>query len=250
VSGFLSAVGFLTRVPVRRRTDLRRAIPWLPSVGVAIGFAIAGVYAGGRELFTPFLGAAIATTFGMLLTGAFHEDGLADVADAFESTRNREEIMRILKDPRHGTYGVAALITSVVLRIGAIASLSIADAIAVLPAAHALSRSAAIGLIRPHNVAAESALAASMAGAASTSAVRRAQITGVVLALVLLGVWAVPAAVLAAIGAASVGALAMRRIGAVNGDVLGAAEQVVEMLLLLLAAGLAHVVSPVAWWWP
>jgi adenosylcobinamide-GDP ribazoletransferase len=251
MSGFLSAVGFLTRVPLRRHTDLSRAVPWLPWVGGLIGFAIAGVYAGGRELLTPLLGAAIATAFGMMLTGAFHEDGLADVADAFEPTRSRDEIMRILKDPRHGTYGVVALIVTIAVRVAAIAALGISSAFAALPAAHALGRAAAIGLIGPGNVAPESSLASSLASATSRSMGRRARMAGSAIALLLLGLWALPAMALAAIGALSVHALAVRRIGGINGDVLGAAEQVVEMLVLVLAVGASRVTSPVlAWWWP
>lgn len=251
MSGFLSAVGLLTRVPVRRRAELSLSVPWLPWVGALIGFAIAGVYVGGRQLLTPLLGAILATAFGIMLTGAFHEDGLADVADAFEPTRSRDEIMRILKDPHHGTYGVIALIVSIAVRVGAIAALGLGDALAALPAAHAISRAAAIGLIGPDNVAPESSLASSLANATSHAVVQRARIVGAAIALLLLGLWALPAIALAAIGAVSVRALAMRRIGAMNGDVLGAAEQVVEMLVLVLTVGLSRLSSPaLAWWWP
>ena len=88
--------------------------------------------------------AAVAVLFGVLLTGAFHEDGLADTADAVAGGWTVERRLEILKDPRHGSYGVAALSGSIVLRIVAVASLGPAAAFAGLVAAHTLGRGAAV----------------------------------------------------------------------------------------------------------
>ena len=88
--------------------------------------------------------AAVGVLVGVLVTGAFHEDGLADTADAFAGGWTVERRFEILKDPRHGTYGVAALCGSIVLRVVAVATLGPAAAFAGLVAAHTLGRGAAV----------------------------------------------------------------------------------------------------------
>ena len=83
--GFVAAVQFLTRVPVRtaQASDMARAVTWFPVVGALIGAAVGGVAVGLGELVPMPVAAAVAVLFGVLVTGAFHEDGLADSADAF-----------------------------------------------------------------------------------------------------------------------------------------------------------------------
>ena len=76
-----------------------------------------GVAAALMHIVPPFVAAALAVMLGALLTGAFHEDGLADVADAFAGGWTREDRLRILDDPLHGSYGVAALCGSIVLYV-------------------------------------------------------------------------------------------------------------------------------------
>ena len=144
--GLLAAVQFLTRVPVRttRPPDLAGAVIWFPVVGALVGAAVGGVAAGLGELVPAGVAAAVAVLFGVLVTGAFHEDGLADTADAVAGGWTVERRLEILDDPRHGTYGVAALCGSIVLRVVAVASLAPAAAFAGLVAAHALGRGAAV----------------------------------------------------------------------------------------------------------
>src|SRR5438874_9132505 len=107
--GFLGAVSLLTRIPAREEAPPERAVPWLPVVGALIGAACAAVYAMTRLALSPLAASTIAVTAGILLTGALHEDGLADVADAFGAGEGRERALEILKDPHHGTYGVLSL---------------------------------------------------------------------------------------------------------------------------------------------
>ena len=125
-------------------------MPWFPVVGALIGLLVGGVAAGLAEVVTPSVAAAVAIVVGMLVTGAFHEDGLADLADAVAGGATRERRLEILKDPRHGTYGVAALVGSVLVRWSALAALVAVGprpAIVGALAAHALARGIAVGVM-------------------------------------------------------------------------------------------------------
>jgi len=238
VTGFIDAVTFLTRVPLRTHehddTSIARAVPWFPVVGAGVGLAVAGVYAAMLFVLPSFLSATIALACGLLVTGAFHEDGLGDVADAFGGGRDREDRLRILKDPRLGTFGVLAVALSLLLRVGAIGTLTRTDALLAVPAAHALSRAASIAamlIFRPVDEG---------LGASYTRAVGRGRgvvgvVVGAAIGAALLRLWVVPAVAIAAGAAAVVGLLARTKIGGTNGDVLGAIQQLTEIGVLLLA---------------
>jgi len=235
----LGAVSFLTRVPTgtgpKRPAELARFVPWFPLVGALVGAAVGGLYAGMSVLLPPLVAAAVAVTAGVAITGAFHEDGLGDTADAFLGGRDREDTVRILKDPRLGTFGVLAVSASLLLRVAAVAALPPAAALAALPAAHALSRAAAVGVMAAVPPAAEQGLGAAYVRALGGRQALLGIAIGVVIAAALLRVWALPAAALAAVAAAALGRLAHRRIGGVSGDVLGAVQQAGETLTLLVA---------------
>ncbi|MGH9271423.1 MAG: adenosylcobinamide-GDP ribazoletransferase, partial [Ilumatobacteraceae bacterium] len=146
LEGLLAATQFLTRVPVRlrRAPDLAAAVVWFPVVGGLIGALAGGIAAVLGRGTTPAVGAAVGVLVGVLVTGAFHEDGLADLADAVAGGTTPERRLEILKDPRHGTYGVAALCGSIVLRVVIVGSLPATVALAGLISAHALARGAAV----------------------------------------------------------------------------------------------------------
>ena len=237
--GLLGAVSFLTRVPVgnqvRGREELAASVPWFPVVGAGVGLAEAGVYAGARVLLPPLVAATLAVVAGILLTGAFHEDGLGDTADAFAGGTDRDSTVRILKDPRLGTFGVLAVAASLLLRVAAVAALAPAAALAALPAAGALSRAAAVAAMTALPAATDSGLGASYVAALSRPRALAGAGAGLVLAVALLGVAALWAAAAAGLAAALLGRLAVGRIGGVTGDILGAIQQVGEVLVLLAA---------------
>jgi adenosylcobinamide-GDP ribazoletransferase len=252
MTGLRVALSLLTTIPVgadpRHGRALARAVPWFPVVGALLGVALAGAYASLRLVLPGPVAALAALSLGVVLTGAFHEDGLADTADAMGG-RDRQEALRILKDPTHGTNGVLAIVLSVTLRAAALATMNVATAVAVLPAAHALSRGAAGVLLRVVGPATTEGLGASYAAAVTPARVTLGAGAALVVALVSIGPWALPAAVLAGAGACSVGALARHRFGGLTGDVLGAAQQIGEIAVLALGAA----VAPDGWaaqtWW-
>jgi adenosylcobinamide-GDP ribazoletransferase len=125
LTGLLAATQFLTRIPIRlrREPDVAASVPWFPVVGAIVGGVVGGVGAGLWHLVPPLVAASVAIAFGLLITGAFHEDGLADVADAFGGGWTVERRLEILKDSRHGSYGVAALCSSIVVRVVCLGSM-------------------------------------------------------------------------------------------------------------------------------
>ena len=253
MNGFLGAVSFLTRVPTgtgaRRPEELAAFVPWFPVVGAGVGLAVAAVYAGAGELLPPLPAASLAVVAGICLTGAFHEDGLGDTADAFVGHHDRDSTVRILKDPRLGTFGVLAVAASLLLRAGAVAALAPAAALAALPAAHALSRAAAVAAMTALPTAGETGLGASYALALSRRRALAGAAAGLAVALALLGVAGLWAAAAAGLAAVALGRLAVRRIGGLTGDVLGAVQQLGEIATLLVAVavtGAAGWESPVS----
>jgi adenosylcobinamide-GDP ribazoletransferase len=208
---------------------------------VLIGAAVGGAAAGLLHVVPALVAASVAVLFGVLLTGAFHEDGLADVADAFAGGWTVADRIRILKDPLHGSYGVAALCGSIVIRVACVASLghTPAAAFAAVLAAHVLGRCAAVMLMATAPTARDDGLAAGYGRALRVGPAGLGAATGVVVAAVTAGWWIGPFVAAAVIGAGAIGWLAKRKIGGVTGDVLGAAEQIVECLVLITATGLA-----------
>jgi adenosylcobinamide-GDP ribazoletransferase len=250
VNGLIGAIQFLTRVPIRlsEPPELTRCVPWFPLTGGLIGVAVGGVAAGLAELVPMAVAAAVAIIAGVLITGAFHEDGLADIADAFGGGWTRDQRLRILDDPLHGSYGVAALCSTIVVRILCVASLAPAAAFAGLVAAHTLGRSAAVGAMTTLPLATPDGLGAGYATGLSRRRAFIGVLSGVGIAAIATGWWVGPFAAAAVVAAVAVGALALRKIGGVTGDVLGAVEQVTECLVLVVVTALAT--RHTLWWRP
>lgn len=242
LTGLLAAIQFLTRIPIRlrREPDIAASVPWFPVVGVLIGCAVGGTAAGLWHLVPPLVAAAVAVTIGLLMTGAFHEDGLADVADAFGGGWTIERRLEILKDSRHGSYGVAALCSSIVVRVLCLGSLpGPAAMFGAAVAAHVIGRAAAVGLMGVAPLATHPGLGADYGQAATATRTTVGVLGGLALGAVAIGWWVAPLVAVAIVSIGSLRWLAMRKIGGVSGDVLGACEQVAECLCLVTLTGLA-----------
>jgi adenosylcobinamide-GDP ribazoletransferase len=241
-SDLKAAVLFCTRLPIPHAStitgvDIARASWAFPIAGAIVGLIAAGVYwlaglAGLPSL--PAAGLAIAAT--LVVTGCLHEDGLADVADAFGG-HTRERKLEIMRDSRVGTYGACALSMSILLRAAALASIA-APAVAapVLVAAHMAARAGMplfMWLVPPARV---DGLAVGVGRPPPLSAVA-AMLLGVIALFLGLGAAAgLCAAALLAAGLALLAWLCIRQFGGQTGDVLGAVEQLSEILILLVAA--------------
>lgn len=233
------ALAFFTRLPVRPEKihPLAACTQGFAAVGAVIGLIVGLVLLLLHGLGMPGLVAALlALGSGLIVTGALHEDGLADCADALGS-RDREHALAIMRDSRIGTYGVLALLLSTGLRVAALVALPGSVALAALIGAHAFSRGAlAIALerlepVRPDGLGAvagkpqqkEAMLSLGIgAGLLLLSCLFFAHIGVGLFALVLGG--------LAGLAALE---LARRRFGGQTGDVLGAVQQCIEIATLI-----------------
>jgi adenosylcobinamide-GDP ribazoletransferase len=224
-------------------------VKWIPVVGGLVGLVIGLAYVAAGSVMPSLLAAALATGVGVILTGALHEDGLADTMDGFGGGVGREETMKIMKDPTSGAYGVTSIVMSLVLRIIALSTLTSALALVFLPSIHAMSRGGSIGLMALLRPASSDGLGAAYDG----PKLRRQVVIGYLLAtligIALVGPWAIPFTALVALGAGVIGVMARRRIQGYTGDVLGAAQQVGEVTSLVLAAALVSSGVYESLWW-
>ncbi len=237
-----TGLAFLTRLPVRTGSeegaDLVRAGWTFPVIGAGVGAFGALVYWLAHAFgLQPFICGVFAVVATLLLTGALHEDGLADTADGFGASASRERKLAILHDSRIGTYGAAALILSLMLRVGALASLADPALVAAaLIAAHSGARAAMLVFMRTAPPARDDGLSAD-AGIPTQGGSLTAIAIGAVVLLLCLGFGAALLALLLLAGTgAAMAWLSVRQIGGQTGDVLGAFEQVSEIVILLIAA--------------
>lgn len=238
------ATVFLTRLPLPPlgalgEGALARSMRAFPLAGALVGFCAGLVYWAASALLTPALAGLAAVAASVWLTGAMHEDGLADVADGLGGGRDRAHKLEIMHDSRVGSYAVAALIFSIALRSQSVAALADGGkALAALVAAAAVSRAALPVMMAAWVPARRDGLAVSTGrpggGVAATAAG-----LGLLLLLVCLGLKAALAALATALClAAVVWVLARRGIGGYTGDVLGATQQAMELGVLLAVVGM------------
>ncbi len=246
---FLVALQFLTRVPVPRWQGWRDE--WLhdsarhfPAVGLCVGAFAAGVLWLGAHAWSALIAVLLSMAATIWLTGAFHEDGLADTCDGLGGAVTRDKALAIMKDSRLGTYGAVGLLLVLALKAAALHNLAVRDlaaTLALLPLAHAWSRCATVLLLRllPYGGDAEHAKAKPLAQ----------RVDGLGLAVAL--VWAALAALVgslflgpqvllwAALAALATGLWMARwlqqRLGGYTGDALGATQQFCELAIYLAA---------------
>lgn len=239
-----AAVAFLTRVPVGKGWIASSNFAWAPAafplVGAAIGALMAAIFRCGAPLGA-LAAACLAVFLGVAVTGAFHEDGLADSADALWGVTSRERALEIMKDSRIGSYGAVVLVLALVARVALTAQLASAAWVA-LPWAGCVARLAPVWLMTflPHASPSTSKskdllttpracpLVASLltvvmgAGLLMRDPASIARLGGATLAVAVVALW--------------FSRVAKRRLGGITGDLLGAAEQVGEIGVLMVFA--------------
>ena len=240
----LAAFQLLTRLPVARFTqpdappNLARCVWAFSLVGLVVNAVGGLVYWLSHWLAMPPLLAAVwalATT--MVMTGALHEDGLADTADGFGGGDTAERTLRIMRDSHIGAYGALALLISVLARVTAIAELGDPQRVMVaFCLAGMLGRAGILVLLLALRPARDDGMGAAIA-AASPGHIWAGLVIAVIACLVAVPAKTAIAMIAAAlIVSLAVVRLAKRQIDGYTGDVLGACEVIVECVVLTIAA--------------
>ena len=244
---FLVALQFLTRVPIPAWVGwqaqwLHDSARHFAGVGLLVGTVAAAVLWAAGHAWPALVAVLVSMVATVWLTGAFHEDGLADTCDALGGAVTRQRALEIMKDSRLGSYGAVALVLVLALKAGALHALVSRDltaALATLPLAHAWSRGATVLLlfVLPYGGDPEHAKAKPMA--------QRVDALGVVASLLWCALAAagaalfVPGLALAVAAAAALATAAwmagwlQQRLGGYTGDGLGATQQFCELAVYL-----------------
>lgn len=152
---FLTAIMFYTRIPVPHWVNhdadyLNKATKYFPLIGWIVGFVCAFVFIGINYLFNSSIAIILSMVASVLLTGAFHEDGFADVCDGFGGGWTKDKILLIMKDSRVGAFGVIGIFFILLIKFSLLSTFSAAQLPFILIAGHSLSRWAASTFILTH----------------------------------------------------------------------------------------------------
>lgn len=239
--GAVLALTFLTILPLPLRSDHDdggSAPAFYPLVGALVGAAAGGVYAAVALGLGSSIAALLAVTTLVVLTGALHQDGLADCADGLGVRGDRGRRLRVMRDPATGTFGTLALVLWTLLMSAALAQLTAREGVAALVTAGATARFAALLHARWSSPARTDGLGSAFAP--SRTAVLIAGLTAVLIA-VACDPTAAPVAVVASlVMALGVTAWSRRTLGGRTGDTLGATIALAELAALLVALAFAR----------
>lgn len=241
MSGLAVALGFLTRIPARQGVlaagALARAAVWFPLVGALVGALLGGTRVLAELVLPAGAATVLALMVAVLVTGGLHEDGLADTADGFGAHVGRERRLEIMRDPRVGTFGLLALVLTLLLAWTLLSGLGAERCLRAAVAAHVLARWAML-------VHAATTPPARPDGAGSLLRVGAAPLAAAtVLAGAVTLAAAGPTAAAGAAGAAllavaAMAAAARHAIGGFTGDTLGAVGKLVEIAVYAALAAL------------
>ena len=239
---FLLAVQFLTRLPIgsaQLYTPERMAasVRYYPLVGGLVGAFSALAFYLASFGFPVLVSILFAIAAGLLITGAFHEDGLADTFDGIGGGVTRERALEIMKDSRLGTYGTLALLTVLAVKVIALTALPLMLIPIALIAGHGLSRLSSILVIATSRYVRDEGTGKPVAGGISTGGLLIAGLTGLAFVAYCLAFYS-PLALLWAGGGLLLGHCLMRlfferKLGGYTGDTLGAVQQLSELGLYL-----------------
>ena len=238
---FLLALSFYTRLPVPQTLDYRQlpqSAVYLPLIGWVVGGSCALMFYLADWLWPQTVAVILALSTGILLTGALHEDGFADICDGFGGGMNKQRILEIMKDSQVGVYGLLGLVLMLLLKISLLSSLPAVAVPLVLLSGHSLSRWSPLLLMKGYNYAREQHSKAS-------GAVYQPGFTELAFATIIASL---PLALLPALCVLTVipvllvtlllGRYFHRHIGGYTGDCLGASQQVAETVFYLSVSAL------------
>ena len=239
-----AAFVLLTRIPLRwdrssdGSPDFNRAVWAFPVVGAFVAIVAAVTFALATSFGLPGLVAgALAIVAMVLLTGAFHEDGLADVADGFGGGKSLPRKLEIMRDSRVGAYGVIAIALAMILRVGGLSVLAVGEAASALIVAAMLSRLMMVYIMRYMPPARKDGLAHDTGKPEMPQLLTGTVLTFVVCLFLLGPSTTVACFIVTFVACVAIGGLAMHQINGFSGDVLGASQQITEIAVLLFLVG-------------
>jgi adenosylcobinamide-GDP ribazoletransferase len=228
---FVVAVRFLTRVPMPGRdveaSELAGAAAWFPTVGAGVGAFTAGAITLAARACALDVAIVIGLAFAALVTGAFHEDGLADACDGLGGGFTRERALEIMRDSRIGSYGAIALVLLYLARFTLFRELGTAKMYVALPAAACLARATSVALMAIFPSDREGRTL-------DKGTVAFGLLSAIAVAIALGQIAMIAASAIVTIGASL---YFRRRLGGITGDCLGAVNVIAEVASL--ACGVA-----------
>lgn len=250
---FFSALMFYTRILCPKwvnhsKANLVNSVRYLPLVGAVVGGVSGAVFVLSLCVFSPIIAAVLSMVAGVLVTGAFHEDGLADVCDGFGGGWTKDKIMLIMKDSRVGAFGAAGMALAFLLKFSALSSLVYIDSgprlsmeifiFSVVVAAHVLSRFMVLSTMVTHDYVREEN--ESKAGPAAQGRLKvfsanfLTPLLFSIASLVVFQTWWIGIPVLCMwLVQAGMARFFKKWIGGYTGDCLGAIQQVTEIVFYL-----------------
>lgn len=242
---FLTAVQFFTRIPVpgwvgHSTQQLDQSPRYFPLVGIVVGVFAAAVLCLSAWVLPLTLAVVLSMLASILITGAFHEDGLSDFVDGMGGGYTREKMLAIMKDSHAGAYGVIAIVFALLLKLLALVELSNKHSLvfmaATLIAAHGFSRLLAVSIMLTQKYVRDddTARARPVAQDLSRASFAIAVLAGIASVALLFMAGAAVANIFIALACAVLlrlylGWQLQKKLGGYTGDCLGAVQQITEI---------------------
>ncbi len=245
---FLHALTFYTRIPSPlplsfSEKRLGRCTLYFPMIGWVIGSLSAFILWGAHFLFPKPVAISLSMVASLLLTGAMHEDGLADFCDGFGGGWTKERILEIMKDSRLGTYGAIGLWTALSLKWLSLSEIPLGKLYWVVIAGHSLSRFFSASFLFTHEYVGRGATskAGALCNRMSKPGFAFIALTGLLPLLLFRDAAVFLSLIPLVLLHWGLGSLWKKKIGGFTGDCLGAAQQLSEVAFYLFVLGLAWI---------
>lgn len=235
--GFLLAIGFFTRIPVPdlpdfQEQELNSAAKYFPLAGIIVGAFAAMVYMLASTVFPQDIAVLLSMVATLLLTGAFHEDGLTDAVDGLGGGWEKEQVLHIMQDSRIGSYGTVGIVMVLLLKFTALAHFSPLLVPAVLIAGHSMSRFCAVLVMATQRYVKYAGKSKPLATVMPLSHLGVAALFGLLPLLFLHPPWYLGLVPVVAVWV-WFSLILKKRIGGYTGDCLGAMQQLTEVAFYL-----------------
>jgi len=247
MTSFLLAWRFLTILPGGKKDadigsrDLGRSMSYYPLVGLLLGVILWAAYGLFSHAFPRALCDGLIILLLAILTGALHLDGLADTLDGMAAGKSTEERLRIMRDHRVGTFGVVGLILTLGVKFLALNSLPEEITGKTLLVALVLSRWSMVQLTyRAPYARPEGGLGKIFKENVKKREMVIATASSLIVAAFFLRFWGAVLWLAVGVSALGIQLFFEKKIGGITGDILGAANEIHEILVLLMVAGFFH----------